>query len=256
MDLKQSARAGTGVRAVDRRQFISALAASAAVTNRPQEEILFNGADTGAWQTVGGDAEISSCWRVTSDGALVPVLAAQARDLRTRALYRDFELSWDWASAEKGNGGIKYRIVREGGGRVHLNRPELAEARHYGVFGLEYQMADDEGEPDARSKAVSRTGALYGLIEPRGARPAPLGELNHSRIVLRGLHGEHWLNGAKVVEYDLGGAEMRQLARRFPERAELLRPEPFDSPIVLQHHFTTVFYRNIRIRTLSGGEQR
>jgi hypothetical protein len=78
----------------------------------------------------------------------------------------------------------------------------------------------------------------------------PVGEWNSSRVVLRGNHGEHWLNGTKVVEYDLGTPVMDSLLakskyRNIPNFAQR-RP----GHIVLQDHVDEVFFRNIRIRSL------
>ena len=45
-----------------------------------------------------------------------------------------------------------------------------------------------------------RAGALYDLVAPNASkRLQPVGEWNTSRIVLVGNHGEHWLNGKRVV---------------------------------------------------------
>ena len=106
------------------------------------------------------------------------------------------------------------------------NRPKQrpASGQDY-VVGFEYQLLDDALNPDARNGLTHRTGALYEVFPPSYyAATRPVGEFNHSLLVVRGLHVEHWLNGVKVVT-PTGRARGRpSLARRWGRVAGLRSP--------------------------------
>ena len=109
-------------------------------------------------------------------------------------------------------------------------------------------MHDDSLHEDNKV-ASHRAGALYDLIPPDANKTLmPVGEWNTSRIVFRGNHGEHWLNGKKVVEFELGTPRMDSLLA-----ASKYRPIPHFADrraghIVLQDHVDEVFFRSIKIR--------
>jgi hypothetical protein len=56
---------------------------------------------------------------------------------------------------------------------------------------------------------LSQTAALYDMFPPSTAAVKPAGKWNSSRLVFAGKHGEHWLNGVKVLSYELGSAEVK-----------------------------------------------
>ena len=75
--------------------------------------------------------------------------------------------------------------------------------------GLEYQILDDAKHPDAKLGINgNRTCAsLYDLIPASNKKMKPVGEWNHARILVKGKHVEHWLNGVKVLEFERGGKD-------------------------------------------------
>ena len=93
-----------------------------------------------------------------------------------------------WKLAPKGNAGVFYRGTEEYD-HIYWSAPE-------------YQLLDDAGHPDGKNRLTSAASA-YGLYAPPAGVVKPGGEWNSSRIVARGAHVEHWLNGQKVVEYEL-----------------------------------------------------
>ena len=111
-----------------------------------------------------------------------------AEDLVSRREYKDFELSLDWKLAKGGNSGVFYRATEE--------------YEHIYWSGPEYQLLDDAGHPDGRNR-LTAAGSAYGLYAPPAGVVHPAGEWNSTRIIVRGRHVEHWLNGQKVVDYEL-----------------------------------------------------
>ncbi len=112
----------------------------------------------------------------------------EAEDLVSREQYGNFEFSLDWKLAPGGNAGIFYRGTEE--------------YEHIYWSAPEYQLLDDPGHPDGRNRLTSAASA-YGLYAPPAGVVKPAGQWNSTRIVARGNHIEHWLNGQKVVEYEL-----------------------------------------------------
>ena len=133
-----------------------------------------------------------------------------------------------------------------------LSRPE--KGQDY-VVGFEYQMTDDAANGDALHHSTHTAGALYDVAAPVNAHEKPAGEWNESRIVLRGNHVEHWLNGVKVVDTTLDSPEERKAMQTrwdvAPQVAALLTNLPKkDCPISLQNHGDACWFRTIRIRRL------
>ena len=127
-----------------------------------------------------------------------------AADLVSRDQFGNFELSLDWKIASGGNAGIFYRATEEYE-RIYWS-------------GTEYQLLDDARHPDGRNRLTSAA-AAYGLYAAPAGVVKPAGEWNSTRIVARGAHVEHWLNGQKVVEYDYGSPdwEAKVKAAKFGE---------------------------------------
>jgi hypothetical protein len=94
-----------------------------------------------------------------------------------------------------------------------------------------------------------RAGALYDLIAPNARKQLrPVGEWNQSRIVFRGRHGEHWLNGEKIVEFDLGTPRMDSLIAASKYRSIPGFADRREGHIVLQDHGDEAYFRSIKVR--------
>ena len=113
-------------------------------------------------------------------------------DLITKDEYGDFELEWEWKLPPGGNAGVFYR-GDESAEKIYWTAPE-------------YQLLDDAGHADGKSRLTS-AGSDYALYPSPAGHVKPAGEWNSSRIVARGPHVEHWLNGVKVVEYEQGSPD-------------------------------------------------
>ena len=119
------------------------------------------------------------------------------------------------------------------------------------MIGFEYQILDNPGKIDPRQTA----GALYDMVAPSTQTARPVGEFNHSRVVLRGNQLEHWLNGVKIVDTTLDSPEaLRGIETRWgvaPHVYGLLAKQPSKSgPISLQNHGDAAWFRNLKIRLL------
>lgn len=198
--------------------------------------LLFDGRSLADWRGYDRD-DLPDGWAV-DDGALARV--GPGGDIITRAQYADFELVLEWKVGPGGNSGIFYR-AEEGRPLIYHSAPEM-------------QVLDDAGHVDGRDPLTS-AGANYALhAAPRGVvRPA--GEWNAVRIVVDGNHVEHWLNGVRVVEYDLGSADWaeRVASSKFAEWPGYGRARR--GHIGLQDHGDPVWFRSIKVREL-GAQQR
>jgi hypothetical protein len=193
--------------------------------------LLFDGSTTAGWRGYRMDS-VPSGWRVV-DGALTRVQGGA--DLVTAEQFADFELVLEWKVAPGGNSGIMYRVTEE--------------YEHAYQSGPEFQVLDDAGHADGRSR-LTAAGAAYGLYPAPAGVVKPAGEWNAARIVVRGAHVEHWLNGVEVVSYELGSPDWEARVRQskfaqWPRYGRAARGH-----IALQDHGDWVAYRNIKLRVL------
>lgn len=157
---------------------------------KPEWHTLFDGKllDTfRGWRSDG----MPEGWHVV-DGVLAK--EGSVDDLVTREQFGNFELELDWKIGKAGNSGVFYRGTREYD-HIYWSAPE-------------YQLLDDANAPDGRRR-LTAAAAAYGLYEPPAGVVKPFGEWNKTRIVIKGSHVEHWLNGQRVVAYDLGSPEWK-----------------------------------------------
>ncbi len=232
-----------------------ALSAAAQAPNAltPQEKaagwhLLFDGATTAGWRSTRSPGFPATGWEV-KDGLLSVTEhggeeGGNAGDIITTRKYANFELSVDFRITPGANSGIKYF--------VDLDLTPGHEG-HGSNVGFEYQVLDDALHPDAKKgKDGDRTVAsLYDLIPAAANKPIrPVGEWNTARIVVRGQHGEHWLNGVKVLEYDRNTPDFRA---RVAESKFHVYPgfgEANSGYILLQDHGFPVSFRNVKIHEL------
>ena len=168
-----------------------------------------------------------------------------AGDILTTRKYKNFELTAEFRLTRGANSGIKYFVD-----------PELNKGRGSAI-GYEYQILDDAVHPDAKKgKDGDRTlASLYDLIPAAKDKPVkPIGEWNTARIVVRGPHVEHWLNGVKVVEYERFTPQFRELVAGSKYHVWPGFADVPDGYILLQDHGFPVSFRNLKIRELAGSE--
>ncbi len=240
--------------------------------------LLFDGETLDGWEDPARETPPGDSWTV-EDGCIKAVAHPRLReDLMTLDSYGDFELAFDWKISPGGNSGIKYLIQDRAvlvSGRTDPNAQRFEDTVEYELehrlgdrsavgpndhmeeypIAFEYQVIDNEGHPDAAEGLDRTAGAIYGLVAPRVQVARAVGEFNESRIVVRGSHVEHWLNGTKVVDVDLDSDAIRTgIAKRWPLDStvyRLLSEMPHKrTPIALQQHGDEVWFRSIKIRRL------
>lgn len=209
--------------------------------------LLWDGHTTKGWRSAKGREFPKQGWEI-QDGVLsvVETGGAESRaggDIVTEAVFAAFDLKLEFRLTPGANSGIKYYVDTE------LNKGEGS------AIGLEYQLLDDARHPDAKmGRDGNRTlASLYDLIPAATSKPAkPIGEWNEARIVSTGRHVEHWLNGAKVLEYERGSTEFRRLVALSKYKIWPAFGETPSGPILLQDHGNRVSFRNVKIRELKA----
>lgn len=149
----------------------------------------------------------------------------------------NFELRLEWKLAPGGNSGIIYHVQ------------ETPELEYPFLSGLEYQLLDNTGHPDGRIEK-HRAADLYDLAKTRFVTALPGGQWNRSRLLVRDGKIEHWLNGYKVVQLQMGTADWqaRIAASKFADWEHFARQAR--GHIVLQDHGDKVWFRDIKLRRL------
>ncbi len=218
-------------------------------------QLLFDGSTPTGWEGFQDTPFPTRSWSI-EDGTIRTLADNSGGDIVTASEFENFELVFDWKLVKGGNSGVKYLVQQawaSPGYRPHLG----SEAKRRSMLratGPEYQLLDDDNLNRRRSGwEYSSCGSLYLLYKPASDKPVrPAGEWNTSRIVVRGTHGEHWLNGAKVLEYEFNSPEL--LMRVEQTKFKRVPGFGYKGPghIALTHHNHPVWYRNVKIRTLEG----
>lgn len=205
------------------------------VKKNPKElPAIFDGKTLDNWMMSDGKP-ITKGWEVLDGAIHLDRGKKRSGHIVTRQEYGDFDLSFEWKIAERGNSGLKYRV------------------RKYGkkTLGLEYQILHDPKFQNSQSSDKGSTGSIYALYEPneKKALKSP-GEFNSSRIIVHGNHIEHWLNGERIASANVGDAEWdsRVADSKFSD-AEAFSRNRFGR-FMLTDHGAEVWYRNFTIRPI------
>ncbi|MDP6538837.1 MAG: DUF1080 domain-containing protein [Planctomycetota bacterium] len=202
--------------------------------------LAFDGETAAGWRRFRGEGFPAGGWQVDG-GALRKVAGAGGGDLVSERSYQDFEFAFEWKVAGGANSGIMYRVSEERGNTWET--------------GPEYQILDDTAHRDGR-RAKTSAASLYAMIAAEPKTLAPVGQWNSGRILVVGNHVEHWLNGVRVVAFELHDEAWVELV----EGSKFKNMPGFGKErrghIALQDHGDDVWFRNLKIRDLDFDEER
>ncbi|MCY1719334.1 DUF1080 domain-containing protein [Prolixibacteraceae bacterium Z1-6] len=198
-------------------------------------EFLFNGSSIDKWKKYNGE-EVTG-WKVIN-GILnnSGIGSDHGGDIITKKEYTNFELYVEWKISPESNSGIFYHAKEGVAEKIYESGPE-------------YQLLDDKGWP-TKLKDSQYTGSNYSMEAPVGAEVALVGDWNTTRIVVKNPHVEHWLNGKKVVEYELWSDkwQAQKAAGKWKDATHYGMAK--EGHIGLQDHGGLTQFRMIKIREL------
>ena len=213
-------------------------------------QLLFDGRTFAGWRGLGYDSVPTAHWKIV-DGSIMKIGSrdvpkmpdgqpAEGGDLMTTGTYRDFELAFQWKLPPGANSGVKYNV----------DEAISMKSSNHAALGFEYQVLDDSLHSDNKIPS-HRAASLYDLIPSDATKYLRRGEWNDSRIVVRGNHGEHWINGVMVVSYELGSPRMNELVARSKYRSIAGFADHRAGHIVIQDHTDPAWYRSIKLRPVA-----
>jgi hypothetical protein len=199
-------------------------------------KLLFDGKTTAGWTSFKKQSFPAKGWEVQE--SWLACLGEGGGDIVSSAQYDQFDLRWEWKIAPGGNSGVKYFVL----------------STRNSALGHEYQMLDDATNPDGKTPGGKHvTASFYDVLKPTVHPPIkPPGEINQSRILVRGDHVEHWLNGVKVLEYECGSEPVKAAVASSKFKNTAGFGNRAKGYILLQDHGSQVWFRSIRIRDLSA----
>ena len=202
-------------------------------------KLLFDGKTTKGWRGY-QMTKMPPGWEVI-DGALVRVHggaggkgAGGGDDLVTTDQFENFDFQIEWKVVPNGNSGVLYHVSEEPVTSWH--------------FAPEVQILDNLAHPTRDKRQLA--GACYDLYAPAKDVTKPPGQWNLMRILVKGPHVEHWMNGEKIVEYELWSDDWKQRVANSKHKEHPKFGTFKKGPICLQDHSDRVEFRNVKIRTL------
>ena len=206
-----------------------------------QWTVLFDGKSVNQLRGYKMETFPDNAWKI-EEGALTAQTGVPNVDFVTKEAYKDFELVFEWKVSVAGNSGVFFHVQE-----LATHESNNGNSPNW-LNNCEMQVLDDINFDDKEPKRSA--GSLYDLIAPQNKKLKPVGEYNEAKLVVNGSHVEHWLNGAKVVEYKVGSDALNKLisGSKFKDNPEFAKST--DGLIMFQHHGQKVWFRNIKVRRL------
>ncbi|HEX8607749.1 MAG TPA: DUF1080 domain-containing protein [Pedobacter sp.] len=182
-----------------------------------------------------------NAWKI-ENGALVSQTGVPNVDFVTKETYTNFDLQLEWAVSKAGNSGIFYNVQEKSNHQSgNGNSPNWLD-------NFEFQLLDDIDFND--HAPIRSAGSLYDLIAPANKHLKAVGEFNTARLLVDHGHVEQWINGVKVVEYDLGSNELKDLINKSKYNSNPNFAKSTSGHVMFQHHGQKVWFKNIKIKRL------
>ncbi len=196
-------------------------------------QVLFDGSSLNNFRGY-AEEKIGTGWKIV-EGTLHLDGVKKSGDIVTKEQYANFVLEFEWKISAGGNSGVMYRV-------------SLEEKKPWHT-GAEYQLLDDAVHKDGKSNSTS-SGAIYALYPPKNKVLRPVGQWNTTKIVLNGSNVEHWLNGVKVAQAEIGSTDWNEkvAASKFSKMKRFTKNPR--GHICFQDHGDPVWFRNIKIQSL------
>jgi len=206
--------------------------------------LLFDGKTTAGWRGY-KSTKMPASWRVENGSLLSRRTQGESfGDIITDEQFDDFELVWEWKMTAGNNSGVIYRTTEE--------RANVWET------GPEYQILDNQRHVDGLNP-LSSAGACYSAFAPAKDMTRPVGQWNQSRIIARGTHIEHWMNGEKLLEYDVGSRHWQahvKTSKFFPSAyGQSNWGKVPKGHIGLQDYGGAIEFRGIKLRVIAATDR-
>jgi len=205
---------------------------SVAAADQSGWKSLFDGKTLAGWRNY-KKQDVGPGWTVV-DGVLTRS-GDNAGDIITVDKYKNFELQLDWRISEGGNSGILYRGT-EDNDYIWQSAPEM-------------QVLDNDRHADGK-REVTSAGSVFDVYPAPHSAVHPAGQWNSVRLIVNGNHVEHWMNGQKVVDYELNSDDWKARVANSKWKSVPTYGQASEGYIGLQDHGDKVEFRNIRIRVL------
>jgi len=199
--------------------------------------LLFDGTTLAGWRGYRRPDATGTRWTIVDGAICVPRDNGSdtlgQRDILSNDTFDAFDLSFDWKIGPGSNSGMKYFVTE--------NRDA--------AIGHEYQIIDDERHEDAKVAGGERQTASFYDVKAATAHPTrPVGEWNHSRVLVAGNHVEHWLNGVKVLDYELGSPAIAAAVEDSKFKGMAGFGTRVKGHILLQDHGEAACFRSLKIK--------
>jgi formylglycine-generating enzyme required for sulfatase activity len=117
--------------------------------------------------------------------------------------------------------------------------------------GLQLQIRSNRDYPEY-DRPAGLAGACFNVYAPSREVDIRHGQWCTIRLVAKGPHVEHWVNGQKVLEYEIGSADWNQRVAVSPFKDVPRFGKNPKGHICLQGLVSGVAFRNIKIRRLTA----